>query len=212
MAGNTGALPWSTQEWPELVARETAHIKRGQRYVRGLFAGGTFCYQAQQILQDAGLVVHSNVPLPGNVRLDDANHSVAHTLVDMGSDEFTQGRPHPMIDSSLRRERILAEAQDPEVAILLLDFILGYNAAPDPAGELAEAIGKARALAVQRGRYLSIIASVCGTEGDPQDLARQCRVLMEAGAIVLPSSAQAARLCATLAASLQEATDGQPSG
>ena len=96
-----------------------------QRFLRGLFAGGTFCYQAQQVLQDAGVQVRSNAPLEGNAHLDDPERSVGHTLVDMGSDEFTTGRPHPMIDSTVRCQRIVAESRDPSVAVLLLDCILG---------------------------------------------------------------------------------------
>ena len=60
-----------------------------------------------------------------------------HTLVDLGDDDFTRGRPHPMIDHRLRNERLLAEAADPQVAVILLDVVLGYGAHPDPAAEMA---------------------------------------------------------------------------
>jgi FdrA protein len=181
-----------------LVRKERSAMKAGQKYLRGIFAGGTFCYQSQQILREAGVSVQSNSPLDGNRKLADAHRSLEHTLVDMGADEFTAGRPHPMIDSSLRRDRLLAEARDPEVALLLLDFILGFIASPDPVGELAGAIAEAKGRAKERGGYLSVVASVCGTEEDPQDLTGQVRMLEEAGAVVLPSSARAARFCADL--------------
>ena len=116
---------------------------------------------------------------------------------------FTQAWPHPMIDATLRRERILAEAQDPQVSVLLLDFILGYNASPDPVGDLLETIAKAKFTASQRGGFLSVVASVCGTDGDPQNLQEQTRALEEAGVVVLPSSAQAALFSRMLALSLQ---------
>jgi hypothetical protein len=177
-------------------------MKAGQRFVRGIFAGGTFCYQSQQVLQEAGVFVHSNSPLEGNRKLPDPHRSLEHTLVDMGADEFTSGRPHPMIDSSLRRDRVLAEAQDPEVALLLLDFILGFISSPNPVGELAGAITEAKRKANERGGYLSVAASVCGTEEDPQDLAGQMRMLREAGVVVLPSSARAAQFSADLIRSL----------
>ena len=109
-----------------------------------------------------------------------------HTLVDMGADEFTAERPHPMIDSRLRYERILKEAEDPQVAVLLLDIILGFNSSPDPAGDLAPAILNAKEKTSRRGGSLSVIVSVCGTEEDPQDLKRQVRILEEAGALVFP--------------------------
>jgi FdrA protein len=174
-----------------------------QKYVRGIFAGGTFCYQAQQVMRDAGLVVYSSAPLDGMLRLTDPNRSISHTLVDMGAETFTHGRPHPMIDATLRRKRILAEAQDPQVAVLLLDFILGYNASPNPVGDLLEAIAEAKRIARQRGGFLSVVASVCGTDRDPQNRQTQIRRLEEAGLIVLPSSAKAALFSRMLALSLQ---------
>jgi hypothetical protein len=91
--------------------------------------------------------------------LSDPLHSTEHTLIDMGADQFTQGRPHPMIDATLRRERILQEAQDPQVAVLLLDFVLGYNASSDPVGDLLGSILEARHIVSQRGGYLSVVAS-----------------------------------------------------
>ena len=182
----------------DLVARESARLRPDQRYVRGIFAGGTFCYQAQQVLRDAGIDVHSNGPLEPHLALTDPDRSVEHTLVDMGADEFTAGQPHPMIDSTLRRQRILRESEDPSIAVLLLDFVLGYGAADDPAGDLAEVISSAKAEAAQRGGYLSVAASICGTEGDPQGKERQKRTLEQAGALVFISSAQAARFCARL--------------
>jgi FdrA protein len=103
-----------------------------------------------------------------------------------------------MIDASLRRERILQEAKDPEVAVILLDFILGFNASPDPGGELAAAITRAKAGAREKGGFLSVVASVCGTEGDSQDFVRQVKKLEETGAIVFPSSARATQFCGEL--------------
>jgi FdrA protein len=192
-----------------LIQRERACKNPEQRYLRGIFAGGTFCFQAQQILQDAGMVVHSNAPLHGNLKLADPVRSEQHTLVDMGTDDFTVGKPHPMIDPRLRSDRILAEGQDPQVAILLLDFVLGFNASPDPAGELISAIEGAKSEAKKRGGSLSVLASICGTEGDPQNFGQQIRVLEEAGVIVFPTSAQAAQFCVLLAASLSEGMDAK---
>ncbi len=190
----------------KLAERELVDKNPEQRYLRGIFAGGTFCFQAQQVLQDAGVVVHSNTPLHGNLKLADPMRSEEHTLVDMGTDDFTVGKPHPMIDSRLRCDRILAEGQDPQVAILLLDFVLGFNASPDPAGELVPAIKEVKAAAKRRGGSLSVVASICGTEGDPQNFPQQVTVLEDAGIAVFPSSAQAAQFCALLAVSLSEVT------
>ena len=182
------------------VERERSRWGRDQRFLRGLFAGGTFCYQAQQVLQDAGVRVSSNAPLAGNARLEDPERSVEHTVVDMGGDEFTVGRPHPMIDSTVRCQRILTESRDPSMAVLLVDCILGWCASADPARELAGAIRAARENAAQRGGYLTVVASVCGTDEDPQGLGGQIRVLEDAGAMVFASSRSAAEYAARLLA------------
>ena len=196
--GNRAGLS-TRDDLQALARRERARMKADQRYVRGIFAGGTFCYQAQQMFQDAGIKVYSNAPLKGNAKLPDPRRSLEHSLVDMGADEFTQGRPHPMIDSTLRGERILAEARDPQVAVLLLDFILGYGSAAEPAGDLADAIVEAKRIVSQRGGYLSVVASVCGTDEDPQGLEQQTEILKATNVIVLSSSTQAALFSRMLA-------------
>ena len=177
---------------PESLQRERGKLKPNQKYVRGVFAGGTLCYQAQQVLRDAGLSVHSNEPLEKDKQLANSWESTEHTLVDMGADEFTEGKPHPMVDSSQRVERILSEAQDPTVAVILLDCILGYVASDDPGGEIAPAITQAKRTAKQRGDELSVVVSVCGTELDLQDIDQQIAILEQAGAIVFKSGLQAA--------------------
>jgi FdrA protein len=104
----------------------------------------------------------------------------------------------------MRKRRILSESQDPQVAILYLDFILGYNASMDPVGELVEAIRDARRLSRLRGGGLTVVASICGTEADPQDLALQERMLREAGALVYRSNARASAACCRLLEKAQE--------
>jgi FdrA protein len=182
----------------EAIEIERARWSPEQKYIRGIFAGGTFCYQSQQILRDAGLEVYSNAPLDPKFNLEHLDQSRAHTLVDMGDEYFTLGKPHPMIDGTLRCRRILAESQDPKVAILFLDFILGYNASPDPVGELLDAIIQAKQAATNRGSHLTIVASLCGTEHDTQDLNLQAKLLKDQGAYVFNSNAKAALFCARL--------------
>jgi FdrA protein len=117
----------------------------------------------------------------------------------MGADFFMVGKPHPMIDGTMRRQRILAEGRDPQVAVLYLDFILGYNASMDPVGELLDAILETRRLANQRGGTLTVVASICGTQDDPQVLGLQTKMLEEASVLVFPSNALAsAALCQLL--------------
>jgi FdrA protein len=141
----------------------------GRTVIRGLFAGGSLASEARLVLGRAGA-------------------GAAHTIVDLGSEELTRGRPHPMIDSRTRRERIAEAAADPVCGVILLDVVLGYGAASDPAGDIAGAVADVEGPLV--------FASVIGTERDPQGLAAQERILEDAGAYVFPTSAAAARAAA----------------
>jgi FdrA protein len=116
----------------------------------------------------------------------------------MGDEYYTLGKPHPMIDGTLRKERIKVESQDPQVAIIFLDIILGYNASSDPVGELLDEISQAQQLAEGRGARLTIVASICGTEDDPQDLNLQMKLLKDQGVYVFQSNSKAALFCSTL--------------
>ncbi len=172
-----------------------------QRYLRALFSGGTLCYEAQVIWRSLlPQPVFSNAPLKPAHRLSDSTHSQGHTAVDLGEEEFTVGRPHPMIDNELRIRRLLQEARDPETAVIMLDVVIGYGAHPDPAAELAPAVRQACQIASDAGRKLVVIASVTGTDSDPQGLSRQVRALESAGVVVCPSNAAAARLAASITA------------
>jgi len=179
-----------------LAAREAAQMAQGQRYVRGFYTGGTLCDESMKLLLPSLGHIYSNIPLQAADKLADAKggESREHTFLDFGDDEFTVGRPHPMIDPSLRAERVRREANDPACAVLLCDCVIGYGSHPDPAADLAEAIAAAKATASAAGRHLACICAVCGTEGDPQSLTRTQKTLESAGAIVMPSNAQAARL------------------
>lgn len=191
------ALSLTPQElaWCE---HEQAGWSPEQRYIRGIFAGGTFCFQAQQILRDAGQDVYSNAPIDAKFMLAHPDQSCAHTLLDMGDEYYTLGKPHPMIDGFLRKIRIEEEGLNPQVAIILLDFILGYNASLDPVGELLDAIIQSKQAVEERGARLTVVASVCGTKDDPQDLTLQTSMLTEQGVIVFNSNARAALFCAQL--------------
>jgi FdrA protein len=184
------------EELEGLATEARSKLTEEQRYVRGLFCGGTFCYEAMLILRDIIGDVHSNAPLEKRLKLADSNKSLAHTCVDLGEDEFTLGRLHPMLDLSLRNRRIQWEAEDPETVVILLDVVLGYGVHPDPAGETAEAI---RVCCDVTPNPPIFVAHVCGTEGDPQSLAEQEEKLKEAGVLVVGSNAAAARLVGMIA-------------
>jgi succinyl-CoA synthetase alpha subunit len=171
-----------------------------QRFLRGLYSGGTYCIEAQLVWRSAGLETWSNAPLEQRLALAHGSPSRGHTAIDLGADEFTLGRPHPMIDFAARLERLAAEALDPSVAAIVIDVVLGYGAHPDPAGALAPAVRAARAAAVREGRELAVIGFLCGTEGDPQELAAQAARLAESGMVLAPCSTAAARLAAGIVA------------
>ena len=135
--------------------------------LRGLFVGGT--------MRDEATIIASETLGESQV------------MVDFGDDELTRGRPHPMIDGSLRVERIEREIDDPACGVLLLDVVLGLGSDPDPAAGLVDAVRRATATG------LPVVASVIGTRDDPQDVSRQCAALTEAGAAVHLSNAEAAR-------------------
>lgn len=198
----TGTRPDTEVALAEMLARAggfAGGLAPGQRWIRGLFSGGTFCYEASFLLgADLG-AVYSNAPASEEYRLADVWKSRQHTVVDLGDDVFTRGRPHPMIDYRLRGERLIEEVADPEVAVILLDVVLGFGSNADPAAELVPVIGEALSAARAAQRGLVFVASVCGTPGDPQSLGRQEEALREAGVILADSNAQAVRLAAAVA-------------
>ena len=175
------------EDMRKLAQREAARRGKGRQYVRGLFSGGTFCAEAQIILKSLPRGLYSNVPFQGVKQLKDSLVSQRHTLIDLGEDEFTVGRPHPMIDYSLRNRRILEEAADPATAVILLDVVLGYGSNPDPAAELAGVLRRA-------ARKVSVVCSITGTDQDPQNRSRVEAALRKAGVIVMPSNAAACQL------------------
>ena len=147
--------------------------------------------------------VHTNGAVAGAHKLTDPRWSVGHACVDLGEDIFTVGKPHPMLEPSLRRDRLLQEAADPETAVILLDVPLGYGVHPDPAGLVADYIVEAKEMAAEAHRSLPVVVSVCGVDADPQNRGRQIEKLLEVGAIVLPSNARAAYVAGQIAGGLE---------
>ncbi len=149
--------------------------------VRGLFSGGTLRSEAR----------HVAAPLLGEIGTSE--ESDGHTFIDYGDDEYTQGRAHPMIDQTVRVERLAAAGQDESVGVVLMDVVLGYGSNANPAAELAPIIE----MVVNRG--VAVVVSLCGTTGDPQGRDAQAGVLNDAGASVYLSNAEAALEAARLA-------------
>ena len=146
--------------------------KKVKGRIVGLFCGGTLCAEAQIVLADSGVPAR------------------AYKLIDLGDDQYTRGRPHPMIEPELRNEHIAKALRDKDVGIILLDVVIGYGAHADPAGLLSSLLKKSSKL---------VIASVTGTEDDPQVYSKQVKTLRKAGVIVAGSNAAAARLAALAA-------------
>lgn len=185
LAGSADGIP--SPEFPSGTFAAT------QRYVRGLFSGGTLAYETLLLLDAYLPAVYSNVASDEESALADPTVSQGHTILDLGADEFTVGRLHPMLDNTLRLQRLMQEADDPTVAMILLDMVLGDGAHADPAAQVAPAIAEARAKAQAAGRALDVVVLVVGTDEDPQDMAAQIQQLEGAGARVetRPSAAAA---------------------
>jgi FdrA protein len=164
-------------------------LQPGQRLLHALYCGGTLAHEALGLLRRALGSVVSN--LDGTLG---TAHATAHVVLDLGAEEFTQGRPHPMIDPSARRQYLLEAAGTPEVAVVLADVMLGWGAHADPAGALAAAWQEAQAVARAAGRARVGIVHVCGAPDDPQGFVQQCQILREHGLLLADSNAQAVRL------------------
>lgn len=171
------------------IEAQRAKLQPQQRTIQGLYCGGTLAYEALWLLRRSLGKVASN--LDGTFNTDDA---AGHVVLDLGAEEFTSGRPHPMIDPQMRHRRILDAARRLEVAVILCDVMLGLGSHPDPASALAEAWREAKGLACAEGRQMVCIAAVCGTNEDPQGYDRQCQILRKNGIIVAENNAQAIRL------------------
>jgi FdrA protein len=196
-------FPLFTRDPAEIAAlteRESEGMAPGQFRVRGLYSGGTLCSEALHLLERlTGEPIYSNIAKAPERRLSSSYHSEADSCVDLGDEEFTRGRLHPMIDPTMRQLRLLQEARDPSVAVVLLDVVLGFGSHPDMAGALAPAIAEAKAVAQAEGRRLSVVASVVGTDLDPQNWKWQVSRLERAGVSVWPSNAQAVAFAALVA-------------
>ena len=179
--------------WKKYSRKYLKSVHPKQKYLRGMFSGGTLCYEAQQILTKTLGDIYSNAPLSSEHLLNNSNKSFKNSCIDLGEEEFTVGRPHPMIDATLRGERIIQEANDPSTAIILFDIVLGYGSSPDPAGDLLPAIIKANEIAGKKNRSLAFITHVCGTGDDIQNRELQEKKLRDAGVLVLSTNAQVAR-------------------
>lgn len=170
----------------------------GQKYLRGLYCGGTLCAESFYYVKQRTEEVFSNVTREQAHLLADVFRSSKHTLLDLGDDFFTTGRAHPMIDPTIRLSRILEECEDPECAVILLDFEIGYGSNDDPVGATLDTIQEGMKLAASQGRCVKFVAYVLGTQGDAQNKRRQEQLLADCGCIVAQSNYEAVKMVCEL--------------
>ena len=182
----------------DVLAREASYLTRDQRFVRGLFCGGTFALEAAFMLKSTVGDVSGNFRAAGIEPIDDSIGIAGHGVLDLGAESLTRGRPHPMLAPDMREAHILSAASDSSVAVVMLDFVLGYGSHPDPAGSTVPMLRRMSASAAEHGRHIAILATVCGTDRDPQGLYNQVRTLRDIGAVVTCSSTATVRNAARL--------------
>jgi len=178
-----GAVPASTLEDTALRAISLVNKEKIPENVI------TSCKEKLDIIE-----LYSNIQYQKTIKLKDSNKSYKHTLIDMGGEEFTKGKPHPVIDPSIIKERLWREGSNANVSVILMDILLGYGAHNDPVGVIEGTLKSLKDKAEKDKRHLSIVVSVCGTDKDPQNLHTQIEKLKNIGCIIMPSNAQAAFL------------------
>jgi len=175
-----------------MVENVVAKLKPDQTELRALFTGGTLADEAMKLLADH-YDIYSNIPLSPEMAIENLPEGRGHICLDLGEDEFTRGRPHPMIDPQTRTEFFKSHV-DGQTAVILVDVVLGFGSHKDPAGAVADSVREIRERLSGQGKDVVVIASVCGTDLDSQDLNKSVATLEAAGILVMPSNAQAVRL------------------
>ena len=188
-----------------LAAPLAAGMAPTQKYLRGIYCGGSLAEEALLLAEPKLGPLYSNIAFRSEYDLEDPCFSYKDCIIDIGAETFTIGRPHVAIDPAPRVERFLQEARDPETAVILMDLLLGYALCPDPVGMMADAIRQGMAEAEAEGRSLCVIASICGSDLDPQGFEQQKKKLEESGVIVMEHNGAASRLAAAIIARRREA-------
>lgn len=195
--GQVGKFGYSDEELDELVNASIARLRPEQKYFRGLYCGGTFTEEALQYFaaHNQGVKLYSNLTNRYSEKLADSEQSQGHAILDLGAEDFTAKAPHPVFDPSLRLKRLRQELEDPQVGVVLLDFITGPGVAYDPITSFANECAK--------HPDIVFISNICGSEEDPQDVAQKEKLLLESGVIVTKSNYQSSRLASALMNALE---------
>lgn len=189
---NFGGFSWNDDKIKSIIQSSLDKLKDDQIFFRGLYTGGTLADEAMKILGASIGDIYSNIPLEPKYKLRNLTDLKGHVCLDLGEDQFTIGRPHPMIDPSTRSDRFETDI-DGNVAVILIDVVLGYGSHDNPAKEVVDSIKKVRSNLKKEDKEIIVVASITGTTGDPQDLDASQLTLEEEGIIVMPSNAQAVR-------------------
>lgn len=200
---DAGSLKYSDDQIKEIVSTEIKLYTKGQKYVRGIYCGGTFTEEALIYFSENANVekMYSNLSTSYVKKLADHHVSEEHTILDLGSEDFTAEAPHPVFDPMLRIKRLKKEVQDSEVAVILLDFITGPGVAEDPFTDVIQLIEQTND---NSDRHITFIANICGSHLDPQNIALQKKLLKQAGVIVTSCSYESARLAGAFMNALED--------
>ncbi|NLV58884.1 MAG: FdrA family protein [Clostridiales bacterium] len=197
LTGEKRHLGWGPDEVDRLAEDLLKGITPPRKYFRGLYCGGTFAEEALLLFarENPQVKLYSNINTPYTQKLPSHHQSIGHTLVDLGAEDFTAEAPHPVFDPSLRLRRLERELEDPQAAVILLDFITGPGVHPDPILPFVRM--------VRQHRDVIFIATICGAQGDPQNITQARKALEEAGVIMADSNQLSARLASALMAALE---------
>lgn len=196
VAAQSGTEPTVIAQRPDtenIVEQARVALNKEQRFIRGLYCGGTLSYETQLVIADELETPYSNAPLDHDYELTDVSKSKEHTILDLGDDAFTVGKPHPMIEPSLRGERLLQEALDPTTAVIVLDIEIGYGSHDEAGQILADEVRQAQVELDKVGRSVAFFATVCGSYEDYQGYDKQVQILEDAGITVFETNEHCAR-------------------
>ncbi|MCX7647433.1 MAG: hypothetical protein N2Z60_02350, partial [Elusimicrobiales bacterium] len=173
-----------TRKVQSLALEEKKRKNKNQKYLRGLFSGGTFASQSLFVFRNCGIDVYSNIPIKPELKLKNSMKLEKNSIIDLGEDEFTFGRAHPMIDYGLRNKFIEEQSKDKEVSVMLLDIVLGYGSNLNPLNEILPSIKRA----FYNNPKITISVAVTGTDMDPQNKQQLVQELKREGVFVFENN------------------------
>jgi len=190
--GNVSDFGMTDGEIAQLAKDSVSKLAKDKKFFRGLYCGGTFTEEALQYFSahNKDVTLYSNLSNRYCVKLEDSEVSQGHAILDLGAEDFTAKAPHPVFDPSLRLCRLRKELEDPQVGVVLLDFITGPGVAADPISAFACECAK--------HPEIVFISTICGSYEDPQNVVEKEKLLKDAGVIVVKSNYQSAKLASAM--------------